>query len=148
MIQLTLYHKARTMAKKKTAKKKGGINKSELIRVYKARNPDAMPKDVAEALTKQHGVEFTNHQVNKVLHAVKKGNVGVIAKMPKKKASAKKPMANTKKAASDGVSASAGAEPSHLSYRIAYRHAIGMIEQVGYEQASEILSELSNLKRV
>ena len=148
MIQLTLLHKARTMAKKKTAKKKGGINKSELIRAYKAKNPDAMPKDVAEALTKQHGVEFTNHQVSNALLAAKKGNDGVIAKMPKKKAGAKKPKASTKKAASDGVSASAGAEPSNLSYRIAYRHAIGMIEQVGYKQASEILSELSNLQRV
>ncbi|WP_254513864.1 hypothetical protein [Anatilimnocola floriformis] len=48
------------MAKKKSA----GINKSQVIRDYMAANPEAKPKDVAAALTAEHGVSFTPQAVS------------------------------------------------------------------------------------
>jgi hypothetical protein len=46
------------------AKKKSSLNKSQVIRDYVAAHPEAKPKDVAAALTAQHGVEFTSQAVS------------------------------------------------------------------------------------
>jgi len=59
------------MGKKKAAE---GPNKSELIRAYKAENPNAKPKEIVEALGKQ-GITVTPQTVSTVLtNAKKKGD--------------------------------------------------------------------------
>ncbi|MBX9720928.1 MAG: hypothetical protein K2X81_06010, partial [Candidatus Obscuribacterales bacterium] len=62
------------MAKKKAA---GGVNKSELIRAYKAEFPDAKPKAIVEGLAAK-GVEVNAQIVSTVLSNAKKkgGKVG------------------------------------------------------------------------
>jgi hypothetical protein len=45
------------MAKKRS--KSRDINKTEAVAAYLAEHPGAMPKQIAEDLTRQHGVEFT-----------------------------------------------------------------------------------------
>ncbi len=57
------------MAKKKAA---SDLNKSKAIREYSAENPSAKPKAIAEALTAQYGVPFTNAQVSTVLFNARK----------------------------------------------------------------------------
>ena len=61
------------MAKKKAAAKPAkNINKSQVIRDYKAANPEAGPKAIADALTAKHGVEFTSAAVSTTLFDAKK----------------------------------------------------------------------------
>ena len=50
------------------AKKKAGVNKSDLIRDYKVKHPDAGPKEICEAL-KAHKVSYG--LVSAVLHKAK-----------------------------------------------------------------------------
>lgn len=70
------------MAKKKA----GGINKSELIRAFKAEHPEAKPKEIADALTTKHGVEFKPQVVSTTLSNAKKAAVKKPAKRgPKSK---------------------------------------------------------------
>lgn len=83
-----LERKVASMAKKKTAKK--DINKSKLIREYKAAHPIAMPKAIADVLTKKHGVEFKASQVSTVLFNANKKSGGRTAKIPGKKPTKKK----------------------------------------------------------
>lgn len=52
--------------------KKADLNKSQEIRAYAAKHRAAKPKEIAEALTKKHGVEFTNAAVSTTLHNAKK----------------------------------------------------------------------------
>ena len=52
-------------------KSKAGQNKSQLIREYKAANPSASPKEVAEALTKT-GLSVSAQFVSTVLSNAKK----------------------------------------------------------------------------
>ena len=54
------------------AKKKSSINKSQAIRDYVAANPSAKPKEVAAALTEQHGVSFTPQAVSMTKSNAKK----------------------------------------------------------------------------
>jgi hypothetical protein len=64
-------------------KSKGGQNKSQLIREYKAANPAAAPKEVAEALTKT-GLSVSAQFVSTVLSNAKKkgGKVGKRGRKP------------------------------------------------------------------
>jgi hypothetical protein len=60
-------------------KPKSGINKSEAIRAYKAANPTAQPKDIAETLGKQTpAVNVSAQFVSTVLSNAKKkgGKIG------------------------------------------------------------------------
>lgn len=56
--------------------KKPEINKAQLIRDYLKENAEAMPVEVAKALTEKHGVEFTAQSVSgekyKIQHGGKK----------------------------------------------------------------------------
>jgi hypothetical protein len=64
-------------------KAKSGSNKSAAIREYKAANPDAGPKDIAEALEKS-GMSVTPQFVSTVLSNAKKkgGKVGKRGRKP------------------------------------------------------------------
>jgi hypothetical protein len=53
-------------------KSKSDINKNEAVANYLAQNPGAMPKQMAEDLTKQHGVEFTPTGVSTTKFQLKK----------------------------------------------------------------------------
>jgi hypothetical protein len=58
------------MAKKRSTK--SDINKTEAVAAYLAEHPGAMPKQIAEDLTKQHGVEFTPTAVSTTKFQLKK----------------------------------------------------------------------------
>jgi hypothetical protein len=58
------------MAKKSA--EEGKINKSQAVRDYMADNPRAKPKEIAEELTKKHGIEFTSGSVSTIRHQMKK----------------------------------------------------------------------------
>src|SRR5688572_8879214 len=64
----------KTAAKKKTAPKKSAKkkteNKSQVIRDYKDKHPNATPKQISEALTKEKG---TVYGASAVYQALKKG---------------------------------------------------------------------------
>ena len=70
-------------------KSKAGQNKSQLIREYKAANPAAAPKEVAEALTKT-GLSVSAQFVSTVLSNAKKkgGKVGKRGRKPGRPAAA------------------------------------------------------------
>jgi hypothetical protein len=57
------------MAKKAAA---SGINKSEVIREYKSKNPSMGPKAIAEKLRSDHGEEVSAQFVSTVLSMAKK----------------------------------------------------------------------------
>lgn len=57
------------MAKKAAA---SGINKSEVIREYKSKNPGMGPKAIAEKLKTEHGEEVSAQFVSTVLSMAKK----------------------------------------------------------------------------
>jgi hypothetical protein len=57
------------MAKKAAA---SGINKSEVIREYKSKNPSMGPKAIAEKLKVEHGEEVSAQFVSTVLSMAKK----------------------------------------------------------------------------
>ncbi|WP_254508159.1 hypothetical protein [Anatilimnocola floriformis] len=71
------------------AKKKSGPNKSSSIRDYKAANPDASPKEIAEALGKT-GLDVSPQFVSTVLSNAKKkgGKVGKRGPKPGRKPAA------------------------------------------------------------
>lgn len=117
------------MAKKKAK----DINKSELIREYKEAHPDAKPKEIADALTKQTGITFTNGQVSTVLHTAKKKAPDIV---PLRKKPAKK------KAAPKRVS-----EPLPED-SLGYQMAINLVATVGFDRAEAILNQLKKLKHV
>ncbi len=75
------------MAKKAAAK--GGPNKSSAIRDYKAANPTASPKEIAEALGKS-GIVVSAQFVSTVLSNAKKkgGKIGKRGPKPGRKAGA------------------------------------------------------------
>jgi hypothetical protein len=58
------------MAKKRS--KRSGVNKTEAVAAYLAEHPGAMPKQIADDLTKQHGVEFTPTAVSTTKFQLKK----------------------------------------------------------------------------
>lgn len=64
-------------------KSKGGRNKSQMIREYKAANPAASPKEIAETLTKT-GLSVSAQFVSTVLSNAKKngGKVGRRGRKP------------------------------------------------------------------
>lgn len=70
-------------------KSKGGRNKSRMIREYKAANPVAGPKEVAEAVTKT-GLSVSAQFVSTVLSNAKKkgGKVGKPGRKPGRPAAA------------------------------------------------------------
>ena len=76
-------------------KSKGGQNKSQLIREYKAANPAAAPKEVAEALTKT-GLPVSAQFVSTVLSNAKKkgGKVGKRGRKPGPTPAAAAPSSN------------------------------------------------------
>jgi hypothetical protein len=53
------------MAKARRGRSRGGVNKSQAIREYLANNPNAPPKDVAEALRAQ-GIRVSSQLVSNV----------------------------------------------------------------------------------
>jgi len=120
-------------------KKKSDVNKTQAIKDYLAKNPDAVPKAAAEELQKK-GVDVSAQYVSVVKHKVKK-EAGIAAeqqapKKPvvKKKVRRKKKAAPKKKAASDQISLSALKEAKKLAERLG-----------GIEQAKEAISALAQL---
>lgn len=71
------------------AKKKGGPNKSSAIRDYKAANPTASPKEIAEALGKE-SIVVSAQFVSTVLSNAKKkgGKIGKRGPKPGRRAAA------------------------------------------------------------
>jgi hypothetical protein len=59
------------MAKKKRSRRTD-INKTQAVADYLAEHSDAMPRQIAEDLTKQHGVEFTPTGVSTTKSQLKK----------------------------------------------------------------------------
>ncbi|MBW3599261.1 MAG: hypothetical protein KY475_18570 [Planctomycetes bacterium] len=53
-------------------KRSGGVTKTQAIKEYFSANPKAMPKQAAEDLTRQHGMEFSSNSVSTIKHQMKK----------------------------------------------------------------------------
>lgn len=114
--------------KKKVARILKPLNKSRAIRDYAAKHRKAMPKEIAAALTKQHGVEFSNSQVSVVLYqAAKSGKVKPAAKK------ARTPARKTTKAAAG----------SNLKQAANFAGRVG-----GLVKAEALLAKLRRIKEI
>jgi hypothetical protein len=119
------------MAKKRSTK--SDINKTEAVANYLADHPDAMPKQIAEDLTKQHGVEFTSSGVSTTKFQLKKsGRLPGGKRRGRPKGSAAK---NGRRASSTKVDISDLVAAKQMAERF------GGIEKA--RQAMEILAKLS-----
>ena len=126
------------MAKKKKAAAET-LNKSQAIRDYAKAHRNAMPKEIAEALTKQHGVEFTNVLVSTVLYELskKKGKPAHVSNIKSKARTGKKKVGRRRR-----KSAPTGGE---LSTKLAA--AISIVESAGgIDEAKKALGTIRKLE--
>ena len=118
------------MAKKNSSSK---LNKSQEIRDYKDANPDAKPKQIAEALTKRLRTEIKATTVSTVLHNAKTND-------GKRRVRVKRSPTGKKRGRPAGVEKASNVGVGSIANAIT--DAQSLIAAVGKEEAKRIIDAL------